>query len=47
MAEKKQKAFKAYEAGHKTCPKCGASRKLAEHANRRTCGFCGYMEIKK
>ena len=30
-----------------TCPKCGPSFYMAEHANRRTCGRCGYSEIKK
>jgi ubiquitin-small subunit ribosomal protein S27Ae len=31
---------------HKTCPKCGPGTFLAEHANRRSCGKCGYMESK-
>jgi small subunit ribosomal protein S27Ae len=31
---------------HKPCPKCGAGTFLAEHANRRSCGRCGYMESK-
>lgn len=31
---------------HRTCPKCGAGTFLAEHANRRSCGHCGYMETK-
>lgn len=30
-----------------TCPKCGPSFYMAEHANRRTCGKCGYSEFKK
>jgi small subunit ribosomal protein S27Ae len=30
-----------------TCPKCGPSYYLAEHANRKTCGKCGYTEFKK
>ena len=29
-----------------TCPKCGPSFYMAEHANRRTCGKCGYTEFK-
>ena len=44
MADKKAKKFKAYDAAKKKCPKCGS--RLAEHANRRTCGKCGYMETK-
>jgi len=31
---------------HKSCPKCGAGTFLAEHANRRSCGHCGYSESK-
>jgi small subunit ribosomal protein S27Ae len=31
---------------HLTCPKCGAGTFLAEHANRRSCGRCGYSESK-
>lgn len=31
---------------HKSCPKCGAGTFLAEHANRRSCGKCGYAETK-
>lgn len=31
---------------HKTCPKCGAGVFLAEHADRRSCGRCGYSESK-
>jgi small subunit ribosomal protein S27Ae len=31
---------------HKFCPKCGAGTFLAEHANRRSCGHCGYSESK-
>jgi ubiquitin-small subunit ribosomal protein S27Ae len=30
----------------KTCPKCGPSFYMAEHANRSTCGKCGYTEFK-
>lgn len=31
---------------HKPCPKCGPGIFLAEHANRRSCGRCGYSESK-
>jgi ubiquitin-small subunit ribosomal protein S27Ae len=31
----------------KTCPKCGPSFYLAEHANRTNCGKCGYTEFRK
>lgn len=31
---------------HKSCPKCGAGIFLAEHADRRSCGRCGYSESK-
>jgi small subunit ribosomal protein S27Ae len=34
------------ERTHKFCPKCGAGIFLAEHANRRSCGRCGYSESK-
>ncbi len=43
MAEKKKKL--KYEK-RKSCPKCGSGARLAEHANRRTCGKCGYTEMK-
>lgn len=36
---------KPYKPG-KNCPKCGAGVRLAEHANRRACGKCGYFEKK-
>ncbi len=29
------------------CPKCGEGVFLAEHANRVSCGKCGYTEFKK
>ncbi len=48
MAEDKKKAAKKpgkYERG-KSCPKCGEGVKLAEHQNRRSCGKCGYSEMK-
>lgn len=31
---------------HRFCPKCGAGTFLAEHADRRSCGKCGYAESK-
>lgn len=31
---------------HKFCPKCGSGTFLAEHADRRSCGKCGYAESK-
>jgi small subunit ribosomal protein S27Ae len=40
---KKEKEIKAYKPG-KLCPKCGS--RLAEHADRYTCGKCGYTEWK-
>jgi small subunit ribosomal protein S27Ae len=30
----------------KECPRCGKGTYLAEHADRRSCGRCGYMEYK-
>ncbi len=29
------------------CPRCGPGVFLAEHADRYTCGKCGYTEFKK
>ncbi|MCX6675122.1 MAG: 30S ribosomal protein S27ae [Methanothrix sp.] len=29
------------------CPRCGNGVFLAEHANRLSCGKCGYTEFKK
>jgi len=31
----------------KTCPKCGEGVFMAEHADRFSCGKCGYTEFKK
>jgi small subunit ribosomal protein S27Ae len=31
---------------HRACPKCGPGTFLAEHADRRSCGRCGYSESK-
>jgi len=45
MADKKGKAIKPYKKG-KSCPKCGGGVRLAEHTNRRSCGKCGYSEMK-
>ena len=46
--KKKEKAAskpKAYKAG-KSCTRCGAGVRLAEHKDRRSCGKCGYFEKK-
>lgn len=43
--EKKKKGPTAYKPG-KSCPKCGAGVRLAEHKDRRSCGKCGYFEKK-
>jgi len=45
MADKAKEKPKAYKKG-KTCPRCGAGVKLAEHKDRWSCGKCGYMEKK-
>ena len=29
------------------CPKCGPGTFLAKHANRTSCGRCGYTEFAK
>jgi ubiquitin-small subunit ribosomal protein S27Ae len=29
------------------CPRCGNGVFLAEHADRQSCGKCGYTEFKK
>jgi small subunit ribosomal protein S27Ae len=44
-AKKPAKKVAAYKAG-RSCPKCGGGTRLAEHADRRACGKCGYMEKK-
>lgn len=41
--KKKQKHFEAYKPG-KMCPKCGS--RMGEHADRFSCGKCGYAEFK-
>ena len=30
-----------------SCPKCGEGIFLAEHKDRKTCGKCSYMVLKK
>jgi small subunit ribosomal protein S27Ae len=30
----------------KECPKCGPGVFMAEHADRKACGKCGYTEFK-
>ncbi len=42
----KGKQLKTYKPG-RNCPKCGPGVKLAEHADRYSCGKCGYFEKKK
>ena len=42
---KKERITKPYKPA-KVCPKCGPGIHLAEHANRRSCGKCGYFEKK-
>jgi len=43
---------KLYEAGEpvkrkaRFCPKCGPGVFMAQHANRVSCGKCGYTEFK-
>jgi small subunit ribosomal protein S27Ae len=34
------------ERKRKECPKCGTGTYMAEHADRRACGKCGYTEFK-
>ena len=31
---------------NRECPKCGLGVFMAKHANRETCGKCGYTEFK-
>lgn len=38
--------YKDGKTGNKSCPKCGPGYLLAEHANRRVCGKCRYVEMK-
>ncbi|MGD0729484.1 MAG: 30S ribosomal protein S27ae [Candidatus Micrarchaeaceae archaeon] len=46
MAEKKEKTKKiqSYKPGRQ-CPKCDS--RMADHADRFTCGKCGYTEFKQ
>ena len=30
-----------------SCPKCGPGTFMGEHADRSSCGRCGYTEFKK
>ena len=41
--EKAKKTFAAYKPG-KMCPKCGS--RMGDHADRYSCGKCGYAEFK-
>ena len=48
--KKTSKKYVLYEGSkrkNKFCPKCGPGVFLANHANRITCGTCGYMEKKE
>ncbi|MCW6160083.1 MAG: hypothetical protein LVQ95_03290 [Candidatus Micrarchaeales archaeon] len=40
---KAKKTFAAYKPG-KMCPKCGS--RMGDHADRLSCGKCGYAEFK-
>ncbi len=40
-----KKQVAAYKPPAKLCPKC--SSRMAAHADRNTCGRCGYTEFKK
>jgi len=42
---KPKKQVKPYKPG-RLCPKCGPGVHLAEHADRLSCGRCGYFEKK-
>ena len=47
MADKKEeskKSVKPYKSG-KMCPKCNS--RMADHADRYSCGRCGYTEFKQ
>ncbi len=50
MAKARVGLYNATDTGiertHRSCPKCGPGIFLAEHANRRSCGKCGYSESK-
>ncbi len=43
-APAKKKVIKPYKPAAKFCPRCGC--RLADHADRLTCGRCSYMELK-
>lgn len=50
--KKPTQVWKLYETSgglkkkNKSCPKCGAGFFMAKHANRSTCGNCGYTEFE-
>lgn len=50
MAKARVGLYKTSDSGiertHRSCPKCGAGVFMAEHADRRSCGKCGYSETK-
>ena len=35
------------ERKRQECPRCGSGVYMAEHANRTSCGKCGYTVFKK
>ncbi|MEM3399926.1 MAG: 30S ribosomal protein S27ae [Candidatus Micrarchaeia archaeon] len=43
---KKEKKIAPYKK-RRSCPKCGAGVRLAEHEDRFSCGKCGYTEKKR
>ena len=52
--KKVSQKWKAYDAtgdkikrNLKSCPKCGEGVHLAKHADRSSCGKCGYTEFAK
>ena len=45
MAKDNKKKGGAYKFPEKFCPKCGV--RMAGHADRLSCGKCGYTEWKK
>ena len=47
MAEKKGIKTRVFVPGARNCPKCGAGVHLAAHADRFSCGRCGYMEMRE
>lgn len=40
-------AGEAVKRNRQTCPRCGNGVFLGDHADRLSCGKCGYTEFKK